>query len=487
MRSANRDKRAHREERATSAVRGVRAIVSWALAACAAVAVFAGRTEAQPCYEWQKLTAPDASDSDEFGVSLAMDGDTLVVAAWRDNDDRGALYVYEWDGAAWAFRQKLTAPDGMPEDRLGHPLAIQGDVIIAGAFLVDGVAADSGAAYFFRKEAGVWAIEQKLAPPGLDAGDEFGYDLALDGNVMAIGAFLDDLTGGRPDGGSVYIFNRIGNAWFLLQQIFAPDGEAGDRFGSAIDLEGSTLVVGAQGDDHPGGINEGGSAYVYTLQASSWLFSAKIVPPDPRPVDWFGGDSDGLDLDGDTLLISAHGNDDLGPDRGSVYFYQREGTAWNQIVKMYAAGNPNGPSPVFGQRLRLRGDFAVIGTRGWSTHASEAGAAHILQRISGRWSERVRLEASDGATDDRFGVIVDFNDRFAAVGAYRDDHSSLSTAGAVYIFRLVDCLGLPDCNGNHIDDREEIRQSLSTDINDNLIPDECEPGVCALPGGEVMS
>lgn len=449
-------------------------------------ALAAATASAQPCFEWQKVTSPSPATGDSFGVAVALDGDTLAVGANQDGasvavDAGGEVHIYGWNGTAWTFAQTLVAPDTMPGDVFGGHVRLQGDVLVVSARLADSTGVNSGAAYVFNRNAGIWTFSQKLVPPGLDAGDEFGLDISIDGPTLAIGARSDDLSGGRTDAGSVYIYNRVGSTWLLLQQIFAPDGAAGDAFGFGIKLRGTTLVVGSPFDDHPGVI-DGGSAYVFTLQGASWIFSRKIVPSDVQAGDLFGAGEERIDLVGDVLFVSAIHDDDQGVDAGAVYQYRRSGADWVLVTKLYA--NDGVRSLSFGGAVRATSDRMVIGDRLWDGPAESEGAVHLFQRSGTRWAESVRLQASDAEAFNSFGISAGLNDRFVAVGANVADVTSpvrISNTGAVYIYRTVDCLGFPDCNNNLLDDRSDIVGGLVTDFNDNLIPDTCE-NLCSLTG-----
>jgi hypothetical protein len=102
--------------------------------------------------EEAKLLASDGEAEDYFGLSVAISGDTVVVGAYRDEDqgsESGSAYVFEGSGVSWSEQAKLLASDGVVNDYFGYSVAISGDTLVVGAFLDDDKGFDSGSAYVF--------------------------------------------------------------------------------------------------------------------------------------------------------------------------------------------------------------------------------------------------------------------------------------------------------------------------------------------------
>ncbi len=154
--------------------------------------------------EVAKLTASDGAYGDNFGVSVAIDGDTVVVGAEQTySEGPGAAYVYRTtDGWSTHTEIKLTASDGASEDLFGHSVAIDGETVLVGAYEADPVPRDSGSAYVFRTSDGGTTYPQvaKLTAADAAAFDEFGRSVAIDGGIIVAGAPYDS-------GGSVYVFS----------------------------------------------------------------------------------------------------------------------------------------------------------------------------------------------------------------------------------------------------------------------------------------
>jgi hypothetical protein len=213
--------------------------------------------------EQQKLTASDGVSQDFFGISVAVDDDTTVIAADGGGviDGPGSVYVYTRSAGTWAEQQKLTASDGSSNDEFGISVAVDGDTAVIGAHWHDKVGDNSGAAYVFTRSAGVWTEQQKLTPSDAAAIDEFGESVAVDGQNIAVGAWLDDDNG--DSSGSVYVFTLSAGVWTERLKLLASDGRNDDHLGyfrSGVQISGTTVLAGAPQDTTPG---MAGAAYVF--------------------------------------------------------------------------------------------------------------------------------------------------------------------------------------------------------------------------------
>jgi hypothetical protein len=154
-----------------------------------------------------KLLAPDGAASDYFGFSVAIDGNTALVGAYCDDDkgsDSGSAYVFRFNGASWVQQAKLLALDGGAYDYFGYSVAINGNTVLIGAYGDDDKGYQSGSAFIFRFNGANWVEETKLLAPDGAAGDYFGYSVAIEGNTALVGADVDDDKGSAS--GSAYVF-----------------------------------------------------------------------------------------------------------------------------------------------------------------------------------------------------------------------------------------------------------------------------------------
>ena len=277
--------------------------------------------------ETAKLTASDGAGGDEFGYAVAVEGDTVVVSAYGDDDGgpgSGSAYVFTKPATGWTSAStaaKLTASDGATNDRFGKSVAVDRDTVVAGAWRDDDNGSNSGSAYVFTKPATGWtstSTAAKLTASDGDADDEFGYSVAVDGDTVVVGAWVDDDNG--PYSGSVYVFEKpVSGGWVTATEgdkLTASDGVTGDWFGGSVSLDGDRLAVGASGDDDNG--SRSGSVYVYKRQSGAWSRIDKLTASDGATDDEFGIS---VAVDGDTVVVGAHWDDDNGSKSGSAYIY----------------------------------------------------------------------------------------------------------------------------------------------------------------------
>ena len=140
--------------------------------------------------------ASDAAAYDEFGNSVAISGETVVVGAplmIRRRPDQGSAYVFVRSGVVWSEQQKLVASDAAADDLFGDSVAISGETVVVGALVMIGAAGiHQGSAYVFVRSGGVWSQQQKLEASDAAADDNFGESVAISGETMVVGAPSDD-------------------------------------------------------------------------------------------------------------------------------------------------------------------------------------------------------------------------------------------------------------------------------------------------------
>jgi trimeric autotransporter adhesin len=412
------------------------------------------------------LKASNPQMSAGFGhyVALSDDGSTLAVSAhWESSAAKGingnqqdesipqagAVYVFTRQGAAWSQQAYVKASntgeagtaDTFGEgDQFGFSLALSGDgaTLAVGALTEDGgtpgingnqadnAAASAGAVYVFTRAGRAWSQQAYVKSANIDAGDLFGYAVALsrDGSVLAVGAFDEDGSARQVNGaidnraggsGAAYVFTRTGAIWAQQAYIKPSNIEAQDAFGVDVALsdDGTTLLVGSLDEDCAvTGVNAPGC-----------------------DTDW---------------------RDDL--SMGAAYVFVRSGGTWSQQAFLKASNT--GPNDTFSERLALSGDgnVAVIGAsvedgsskgiNGKNDDAAiDAGAVYLFTRSGTTWRQQAYIKGNDTEAYDQFGgsVSLDRSGRVLVVGAQGDDSGTASNpvdksvdeAGAVYTFSLT--------------------------------------------------
>ena len=380
-----------------------------------------------------KLLADDGVDGDFFGFSVALSGDTAIIGAFRDSHDAngansGSVYVFTRSGTGWSQQAKLIAADGAEGDTFGGNIALSGDTAVIGALRDDDNGKDSGSAYVFVRTGTSWSQQAKLTAPDGAAGDEFGYSIALSGDTAVIGALRDDDKG--KDSGSAYIFTRSGARWSQQAKLTAADGAEGDVFGVDIALSGDSAVIGADLADEKG--NNSGAAYVFTRTGTSWNQQAKLTANDGAPDDLFGIR---VALSGDTAVIGAARDDDNGDNSGSAYVFIRSGATWRQQAKLVAADGA--AHDRFGTRVALHGNIALVGAILDDDKCDNSGSAYVFARSRTHWRQQTKLTAADSADDDVFGWGVALSGKTAMIGAPTSIFAPPGGKGSAYVFHLT--------------------------------------------------
>jgi len=344
-----------------------------------------------PWFQQAKLTASDAAGGDRFGVAVAVSGDTAVVGANAADtpagSNVGSAYVFVRSAGTWALQAKLTATDAAAVDNFGISVAISGDTAVVGAYLDSTLAgSNAGSAYVFVRSAGTWAQQQKLTAADAADGDSFGVSVAVSGDTAVVGAYLDDAPAGT-NAGSAYVFVRSAGTWAHQQKLAADDAAAVDNFGMSVAVSVDTAVVGA----HLEGGTNAGSAYVFVRSAGTWAQQQKLAASDAAANDNFGAS---VAVSGDTAVVGAPFDDiAAGTDAGSAYVFVRSAGTWAQQQKLAASDADAGDR--FGIAVAVSGDTAVVGAYFDDAPVGpDAGSAYVFLLIKD--SPTISTQASAG-------------------------------------------------------------------------------------------
>ncbi len=214
-----------------------------------------------------------SGDTLAVGAHLEDSGATGVGGAQADNAavDSGAVYMFTRSAGVWSQQAYLKASNTESGDLFGGSVAVSGDTLVVaaagedsgaigvGGAQADNAAAESGAVYVFTRSAGVWSQQAYVKASNTDASDSFGVSVAVWGDTLVVGAHLEDSGASGVDGvqtdnaapssGAVYVFARSAGAWSQQAYLKASNTEASDLFGISVAVSGDTLAVGAFGED----------------------------------------------------------------------------------------------------------------------------------------------------------------------------------------------------------------------------------------------
>ncbi len=362
--------------------------------------------------EEAKLTASDGADDDQFGWSVSIDGDRVLVGALGDEIFQGAAYVFAFDGTDWVEEGRLTAADGEFVDVFGWSVSISGDRALVGAPWDDSF---QGSAYIFEFANGAWTQQVKLTASDGAIDDQFGISVSLDGDRALVGAFGDE-----DFAGAAYVFEFSNGSWTEQARLVPGDIETGDDVGVSVSLDGDRALIGADGEDDNG--SAAGAAYIFEFAGGSWTEQAKLLAGDGASMDFFG---QAVSLSGDRALIGATLDDDNGTGSGSAYIFALNGGSWTEQAKLLADDGADFGD--FGTAVSLSGDRALVGAVG---DQNATGAAYEFAFDSGSWTGQAKLTASDGAVGDFYGNGVAIDGDRTVVGAPGHNNAT----GAAYAF-----------------------------------------------------
>lgn len=364
------------------------------------------------------------------------------------DDDCDGMIDEDVAGGLSALAKRL-AGDGASGDTYGHSVGISGNYAVVGAPLDDDRGTSSGAAYILFFDGTTWAQQKKIVPTDGAAGDLFGESVAIDGDLVIIGAREDDDRG--TNSGSAYIFGRnVGgtNNWGLVKKLTDSNGAAYDRFGWSVDIHNGYAAVGAPQDDDliPVSTTVGnkGSVSIFgqnTGGLNNWGQLQKRMAADGTFFDEFGSSVSLGSSGGRTyLLVGAPKDDETGTNSnsGAAFIFRDDfggANNWGQIKKLLPADRQNDDN--FGFSVAISGEHAVV-TANLEDNSglTNNGSAYVFaQNLGGadNWGERAKLAASDAQDSDNFGWSVAIDGTEVIVGARNDDEGGVD-GGSAYFF-----------------------------------------------------
>ena len=381
-----------------------------------------------------ELTDMDDAGGDNFGTAVAISGDTAVVGAPLGDGaatDSGSAYIYQWDGSTWQQAAKLTASDGVASDEFGYSVDISGDTVIVGARHDDDGGGDSGSAYLFEKPLGGWATSTettKFTASDAAASDFFGHAVAISGDSVVVGAWFDDAT--TVNSGSAYVFEKTSGTWGQSAKLTASDAAMGDSFGYSVGISDDTVIVGA----HAAG-TESGAAYLFEKPSGgTWGQTAKLTASDAAVGDRFGFS---VDVWGDAAVVGMYlDNDGAMINSGSAYLFEKPSSGtWTEAAKLTASDAA--ADDEFGYSVGIWDDTVVVGAHFDADNGTGTGSAYRFEEPVGGWgtmTETTKLLAFDGVASDNFGQSVGISGGNTIIGAPYHDHSTNpSSDGAAYV------------------------------------------------------
>lgn len=271
----------------------------------------------------QKITDATGASGDYFGVSVSIAGNFAIIGEYGDdvgiNVDQGSITIYQFNGTNWLLMQKITDATGAINDFFGVSVAVSGNYAIAGARNDDaGANTDQGSASIYQFNGTNWVLMQKITDAAGNVNDWFGASVSVSGNYAVIGASKEDVGTNTVQGtASIYQFN--GTNWVFVQKFSDPNGGSGDFFGASVHISGDYAIVGAF-NQKVGTFSAQGTASIYVRLGAGWAILQHITDPMGNANDRFGVS---VSIDGTTkrFLIGAenYGNNSGKAIFGKIY------------------------------------------------------------------------------------------------------------------------------------------------------------------------
>lgn len=374
-----------------------------------------------------EIKNPENGGDDQFGYSVAINGNTLVVGAPQYGGGNGFAYVFVKSGATWNQAARITSGNST-SIQFGHAVAIGGDVIAVGTPDDNN---SGGVVYIFQKPPGGWqgnllpSAQISVTDQGLD---QFGYSLAVssDGSVLAAGAPFAAHS-------AIYVFVEPEGGWVNSMTsnagMSSPDD---DQIGISLAMSGDTVVAGETGTHNLQ------AAYVFTKPPTGWtgsiLPTASLTATDGNVLDHFG---ESIAISGTTIVVGAPFHR-LGNGPGAAYVYVEPRTGWRDSTQTAELNVNENYTALLGDSVAATGNLVLAGApqNAIGQDANQGSVVGYLKPPSGWKNTSIPTgsgTASDGQAQERFGTSMAISGNTVLVGApYYGD----SLQGAVYIFSL---------------------------------------------------
>lgn len=378
----------------------------------------------------------EAGEADALGSKVAVSGDVMVAAVPQDDigasSDQGSVYVFEREDDGWRRRYRLNAPDGFAGQRFGFDIALDGDVMAVSA-LSSGAepgGRQESAVYLYHLVGVEWLLQDKLLPLDASLERNFGQSVDVSGDTLLVGSLLGN-------SGRVHSYRRNGTNWSYESEILSPTPVS--LFGSDVAIDGAYAVVGAPRVEREGNSNWVGAAYVYEHVGAGWILRADLVPLDDLSfvISRIARFGQSVAISGQTILVGAPYSDRPGmPGVGAAFaFTQIQGSWKPQFPALYDDTGPNGG---LGNAVALDGTTALVAAQEFKRDGqARTGRVRVFERRNVSWVLRPEELLPDTLVGDgeKLGASVALDDGVAVIGAaFADGYQSLADIGKVYTF-----------------------------------------------------
>lgn len=369
-----------------------------------------------PITQLAHLLPPNPVFEGYFGQSVDIDGNTAVVTTFPQDDKfptgtSGTLYIYEQIAPGnWSLRGQFTS-DGINEfDWYGISVAVSGTTVAVGASRDHEFGANAGAVYLYEKISGNWQRIDKITADNVAPNDDFGFDVALEGNTLVAGALF------HAGGGAAYAFEKNGGSWQQVAQFTPELPDFLDFFGGTVTLHQNTLAVGMPNEGECPKDDECGAGAVYVYEKDgNGDWNTNGVKLRPQALSLASGFGSYIALKENVLSVGG----------GDSYVFERSGGgSWQEITTLDGDGFGD-----LGGSTAIMGSYIIVG------QPSDNAIFLFAKDQNGDWQKVTRFTPPQAGSGDRFGSSVAATNNVFMVGMPGYD-GQLTDAGTAFIFTL---------------------------------------------------
>lgn len=362
------------------------------------------------------------AEARELGEFMSYDG-TRIAA----NGGTSEIVIFALTGNGWIEEDVIN----IGEERF-NDISISGDILAVGAPINDDLGENAGVVLIYTRDgAGQWSESIRLNSGTQATNQRFGNQVSLDGTNLAVSGI-----------GNLWAMEFGGGTWSAASLV---GSEATDiRFAEALEISGNRIVVGADRATSNGSLGEvtnSGFAYVYVNNGGTWSLEQTLQASNAEEDDFFGT---AVDIDGDRIIVGAELEDSnatgVGGDgsnngsgrSGAAYIFERNTSSGLWEEKAYLKGSATGANDGIGSAVAIDGDVAVLGAEGEDSNATEvngnatnnngsgSGAAWVYERVEGAWQIGDYLKAPNAENNDSFGIQVGVSGSTVIVAAHEE-------------------------------------------------------------------
>lgn len=339
----------------------------------------------------------DQAPQQVFGFSVGIENNRAIVGAYHDMDPdtdvgNGSASFASFNGVNWQIDQKIyfdvsNVPAGVTEVGFGYKVAIQGNTAMISAPWDQTGNTLNGAVYYYHYNGEEWEFRQKIMGSVQGGYDDFGIDLAFDGNTLVVGASGTDLvpwttTPTEMNYGAAYVFRKVGDQWVEEQKLVGSEINCFDQFGSRVSIHNNTIAISAPyaGPFNPSNIHQEGpgKVYVYNYDGTEWVESQILAATDGSNGDWYGRS---VKITDDKIIVGALRHNFGGTARGAVYSYNLDGSNWAFSQKL--TPTPNSNINFYGSSVDSEDGRLAVGCGYWGNPNN--GAVYVYDLNDDQW------------------------------------------------------------------------------------------------------